>query len=61
MTPLQRNVLCDPQTSGGLLMAVLPTAIAEVKQIAWQNNLSLSAIGQLEQSKSGRAMIEVVE
>lgn len=42
-------------------MAVLPTAIAEVKQIAWQNNLSLSAIGQLEQSKSGRAMIEVVE
>ena len=61
ITPLQRDVLCDPQTSGGLLMAVLPTAITEVKQIAWQNNLSFSAIGQLEKAKSGRAMIEVVE
>ncbi|HGJ5872525.1 MAG TPA: selenide, water dikinase SelD [Arsenophonus apicola] len=61
ITPLQRNVLCDPQTSRGLLMAVLPTAITEVKQIAWQNNLSFSAIGQLEKPKSGRAMIEVVE
>lgn len=41
ITALQRDVLCDPQTSGGLLMAVLPPAVAEVKQIARQYHLTL--------------------
>jgi len=30
LAPWQRDILCDPQTSGGLLVAVAPEAVAEV-------------------------------
>ncbi|MCT8341562.1 selenide, water dikinase SelD [Photorhabdus kleinii] len=61
MTELQRKLLCDPQTSGGLLLAVLPEAIDEVKAIARCHGIELTAIGELSEQQSGRVLIEVNE
>ncbi|MNO61740.1 tRNA 2-selenouridine synthase [compost metagenome] len=50
-----RNILCDPQTSGGLLVAVGQETEAEFLAIAEQAGLSLSPIGRL-QARDGRAL-----
>jgi selenide, water dikinase len=39
--------LCDPQTSGGLLVAVTPDGEAGFLEVAKQAGLSLQPIGQL--------------
>ncbi|WP_445497729.1 selenide, water dikinase SelD [Photorhabdus sp. SF281] len=61
MTAFQRNLLCDPQTSGGLLLAVLPEAVDEVKVIAQCHGIELTAMGELSEQQSGRVLIEVNE
>ncbi|WP_230578222.1 AIR synthase-related protein [Xenorhabdus bovienii] len=61
MTARQRHLLCDPQTSGGLLLAVLPDAVEEAKAIARSHNIDLIAIGELTEPHSDRALIEVIE
>ena len=43
----QRNLLCDPQTSGGLLIAVSAEGEAEFLAVAAELGLSLAPIGQL--------------
>lgn len=59
MTNFQRNLLCDPQTSGGLLLAVLPAAEAELQAVAAKYDLTLSAIGELYSARADHAMIEI--
>lgn len=54
-----RDLLCDPQTSGGLLLAVTPEAEAEVKAAAAQFSIDLTAIGELVEARGGRAMVEI--
>lgn len=60
MSDLQRQLLCDPQTSGGLLLAVLPEAEAEVQAIAARHGIRLQAIGELHTAQPGKPLIEVV-
>jgi selenide,water dikinase len=60
MSDLQRQLLCDPQTSGGLLLAVLPEAEAEVQAIAARHGITLKAIGELHAAQPGKPLIEVV-
>lgn len=43
----QRELLCDPQTSGGLLVAVSPEGEAEFLALAAELELSLEPIGEL--------------
>lgn len=59
MSDGQRHLLCDPQTSGGLLLAVLPGAEAAVEAIATAHAISLTPIGELLTAQAGRAVIEV--
>lgn len=47
ITEPQKQLLCDPQTSGGLLVAVNPDGEQEFLQIAQSMGLHLSAIGEL--------------
>jgi selenide, water dikinase len=46
MTDFQKNILCDPQTSGGLLVAVKPSHIAEFKAILRGYDLEVEPFGQ---------------
>ena len=43
----QHQLLCDPQTSGGLLIAVTPDGEAEFLSVAKEQGLQLAPIGEL--------------
>ncbi|MEP7267222.1 MAG: selenide, water dikinase SelD [Saprospiraceae bacterium] len=47
VSELWKYILADPQTSGGLLISVDPTAIAEVEELLFQNNLQSHSIGEI--------------
>ena len=47
MTELQKQILCDPQTSGGLLVAVTSEGEKEFQNVAIKNGLDLKPIGVL--------------
>jgi len=59
MSERQRMILCDPQTSGGLLVAVMPEGEAEFLAVAEELGLSLQAIGELREPLAGHSMVEV--
>ncbi len=54
----QKQLLCDPQTSGGLLVAVAPEGEAEFLAVAAELGLTLAPIGSLE--PRGAHAVEVV-
>ena len=60
MSETQRMMLCDPQTSGGLLVAVAPNHEAEFLAVAEEQGLSLQVIGELRTPLAGHAMVEVI-
>ena len=47
MTPTQKALLCDPQTSGGLLVAVLPESIGQLQAAAREAGCPLYEVGCL--------------
>ena len=47
MKDLQKAVLCDPQTSGGLLIAVKPDAEKEIFAVAQNSGVELYPVGTL--------------
>lgn len=55
----QKAILCDPQTSGGLLIAVRPKAIDRVKQVAQAANVTLYPVGKLLNIDQHKMLIEV--
>lgn len=46
-----KNILCDPQTSGGLLIAVEPEYISEVRECLKSFNIDTLPFGSLEKRK----------
>lgn len=54
----QQHILCDPQTSGGLLVAVRPESVDAFLSLAAQHQLQLSPIGEL--TPVGEHRIEVI-
>ena len=59
MTEAQRQILCDPQTSGGLLVAVAPQAEADVLMVAERAGRSLACIGEF-MDPSSDTLVEIV-
>ncbi len=59
MTERQRQILCDPQTSGGLLVAVTPAAESTVQALAAEKSLTLSRIGELVLARPD-TLVEIV-
>lgn len=53
LTDYQKAVLCDPQTSGGLLIAVEPESVAKVQQVAQENGTVLYEVGELLARQEG--------
>jgi selenide,water dikinase len=54
----RRNVLCDPQTSGGLLVAVDPAHEDDLHRVAAGHGLTLEACGEVVER--GEHLVEVV-
>ena len=54
-----RQLLCDPQTSGGLLVAVDPAADEAFLAVARAEGLNLQPIGELLEHRGG-PWVEVV-
>lgn len=52
-----RDLLCDPQTSGGLLVSVEKSSVNEVTEILREFNLPLNMIGHIMAHKEGDAII----
>ena len=52
MTQRQKDILCDPQTSGGLLVMVNDEGVDEFMRITQENGLNLESIGQMEAASS---------
>jgi len=47
LTEAQKQVLCDPQTSGGLLVAVAPDGELAFRALVEQHELNLAPIGEM--------------
>ncbi|WED28997.1 selenide, water dikinase SelD [Vibrio sp. DW001] len=66
ITDQQKAILCDPQTSGGLLLAVSEEGKATVKALADKHGIELLSIGKLIKptdqldNANNHALIEVV-
>lgn len=60
LSETQKMVLCDPQTSGGLLAAVRSDAVADFKMVAEQHGLALQKIGKTVTIESQSHCVEVV-
>ena len=54
----QRHILCDPQTSGGLLIAVQKEAALEVESILKSKGLYAECIGELIQKEKSLVRID---
>lgn len=59
LTDEQKAILCDPQTSGGLLVAVESQAVEKIQQIADAMNVPLFRVGRLLEMDEDRPLIEV--
>lgn len=59
LTDEQKAILCDPQTSGGLLVAVESQAVEKIQQIANTMNVPLFRVGCLLEMDENRPLIEV--
>lgn len=58
MSQAQQEILCDPQTSGGLLIAVEPDSVEQVVELAELHGSELWRIGETV-DKNGQPLIEV--
>ena len=60
LTPDQKHLLCDPQTSGGLLVAVDPVGRDEVLALFEQYGLHLQPLGVLKERQTEEKLIRVL-
>ena len=59
LTEEQKAILCDPQTSGGLLVAVEPNSVQTVIEIAKDAGIDLYEVGELKPKSELDVIIEI--
>ncbi|WP_425455766.1 selenide, water dikinase SelD [Corallincola spongiicola] len=59
LTELQRQLLCDPQTSGGLLIAVTQEQSDAVAAVLAQHHMPAQAIGRLLAADNSQPLVSV--
>lgn len=60
MTPEQQAILCDPQTSGGLLISVSADGIDEFLRCCEHNGYELAPIGRILSQDPAKPLIQIV-
>ena len=60
LTEEQKAILCDPQTSGGLLVAVEPNSVQTVIEIAKDAGIDLYEVGELNPKSESDVVVEIV-
>jgi len=60
MTPEQQAIVCDPQTSGGLLLSVAENSMVAFLSTCEENGLKLNPIGRLYEQQNEQALIQLV-
>lgn len=59
LTEEQKAILCDPQTSGGLLVAVEPNSVQTVIEIAKDAGIGLYEVGELKPKSELDVVVEI--
>lgn len=59
LTPRQQNILCDPQTSGGLLISVSKEAEITLQKLLAEQGIKPIAIGELIPVQKNTTMIQL--
>ena len=59
LTEEQKAILCDPQTSGGLLVAVEPNSVQTVIEIAKESGIDLYEVGKLNPKSESDVVVEI--
>ena len=59
LTEEQKAILCDPQTSGGLLVAVEPNSVQTIIEIAKDTGIDLYEVGKLKPKSESDIVVEV--
>jgi len=59
VSEVQKMILCDPQTSGGLLVALDPEGEEEFMKLMKQNGFKLLSIGYLKEQDGG-AIVDII-
>ena len=59
LTPRAFAVLCDPQTSGGLLIAVSPSTVEDVQRLLTEQECPNAVVGSLTPNESGESVIRL--
>ena len=59
LTEEQKAILCDPQTSGGLLVAVEPNSVQTVIEIAKDMDIDLYEVGELNPKSESDVVVEI--
>lgn len=59
LTEEQKAILCDPQTSGGLLVAVEPNSVQTVIEIAKDADIDLYEVGELKPKSELDVVVEI--
>ena len=59
LNPTQRAILCDPQTSGGLLVTAQPEAVDHVSKVLKDAGLPFSPIGRLNKQVNEQASLKL--
>lgn len=57
MSDFARAVVCDPQTSGGLLVAVRPEAVDDVAALLAESGLHATPIGSMQEEADGPRVV----
>ena len=55
-----RDLLCDPQTSGGLLVSVEEASIENVKKILKKHHLPVNIIGKIKEHSDGDKIVTLI-
>ena len=59
LTTLQNTVLCDPQTSGGLLVTVSDESLIDFHELIKSHQINLKSIGKITELNSAKEVVHI--